>query len=88
MQHCLRSRYLNPTPTPTLDTNPNPHAPPNLSPESKPKPNPNQVCVLEEALGFEIYILLGGLALTGSLLCFAAYSKVKVRLAGADILEP
>ena len=53
-----------------------------------PNPNPNQVCVLEEALGFEVYILLGGLALTVSLLCFAAYSKVKIRLTGADILEP
>jgi len=61
-------------PDPTLDIHPN--------------PIPNQVCTLETALGFEIYILLGGLALTGSLLFFAAYSKVKVRLAGADILEP
>ena len=34
-----------------------------------------------------MYILLGGLAVTGSVLCFAAYSRVKVRLAGADILS-
>ena len=34
-----------------------------------------------------MYILLGGLAVTGSVLCFAAYSRVKVRLAGADVLS-
>ena len=38
-------------------------------------------------LGFEIYILLGGLGLTVAVLCFAAYSKVKVKLSGADILS-
>ena len=47
----------------------------------------NIVCALDNALGFEMYILLGGLVVTGSVLCFAAYSKVKVRLAGADILS-
>ena len=47
----------------------------------------NLVCALDEALGFEMYILLGGLAVTGSVLCFAAYSRVKVRLAGADVLS-
>jgi hypothetical protein len=34
-----------------------------------------------------MYILLGGLVVTGLVLCFAAYSKIKVRLAGAGILE-
>ena len=38
-------------------------------------------------LGFEIYILLGGLGLTVAVLCFAAYSKVRVKLSGADILS-
>jgi len=34
-----------------------------------------------------MYILLGGLVVTGLVLCFAAYSKIKIRLAGAGILE-
>ena len=38
-------------------------------------------------LGFEIYILLGGLGLTVAVLCFAAYSKLRVKLSGADILS-
>ena len=36
--------------------------------------------------GFEVYILLGGIGLTVAVLCFAAYSKVRVKLSGADIL--
>eukprot|EP00964_Phaeocystis_antarctica_P025596 scaffold14410_cov60-Phaeocystis_antarctica.AAC.1 len=34
-----------------------------------------------------MYILLGGLGLTVAVLCFAAYSKVQVKLSGADILS-
>jgi len=41
----------------------------------------------DTSLGFEIYILLGGLGLTAAVLCFAAYSKVRVKLSGADILS-
>ena len=41
----------------------------------------------DTSLGFEIYILLGGLGLTAAVLCFAAYSKVQVKLSGADILS-
>ena len=37
--------------------------------------------------GFEIYILLGGIGLTVAVLCFAAYSKVRAKLSGADILS-
>ena len=46
----------------------------------------NVLCV-DANLGFEIYILLGGLGLTVAVLCFAAYSKVQVKLSGADILS-
>ena len=46
----------------------------------------NVFCV-DVNLGFEIYILLGGLGLTVAVLCFAAYSKVRVKLSGADILS-
>ena len=46
----------------------------------------NVLCV-DTNLGFEIYILLGGLGLTVAVLCFAAYSKVSVKLSGADILS-
>ena len=46
----------------------------------------NVFCV-DANLGFEIYILLGGLGLTVAVLCFAAYSKVRVKLSGADILS-
>ena len=35
-----------------------PNLSPTPAPEIKPKPNPDQACVLEEALGFEVYILL------------------------------
>jgi len=38
-------------------------------------------------LGYEIYILLGGIGLTVAVLCFAAYSKVQVKLSGAEILS-
>ena len=44
------------------------------------------LCV-DDTLGFEMYILPGGLALTVAMLCFAAYSKVKVKLSCADILS-
>ena len=44
-------------------------------------------CVGDANLGFEIYILLGGLGVTVAVLCFAAYSKVRVKLSGADILS-
>ena len=44
-------------------------------------------CSVDATLGFEVYVLLGGLALTGAVLIFAAYSKVKVKLACADILS-
>ena len=37
--------------------------------------------------GFEIYIVLGGISLTVAVLCFAAYSKVRVKLSVADILS-
>ena len=37
--------------------------------------------------GFEVYILLGGIGLTVAVLCFAAYSKVRIKLSGADILS-
>ena len=35
-------------------------------------------------IGFEMYILLGGLGLTVAVLCFAAYSKVQVQLSSAE----
>lgn len=38
-------------------------------------------------LGPEIYILLGGLILTVAVLCYAAYSKVRVKLSAMDILS-
>ena len=38
-------------------------------------------------LGYEIYILLGGIGLTVAVLCFAAYSKVRVKLSSADVLS-
>ena len=47
----------------------------------------NVFCSVDATLGFELYILLGGLALTGVVLIFAAYSKVRVKLSGADILS-
>ena len=47
----------------------------------------NVFCSVDATLGFEVYVLLGGLALTGAVLIFAAYSKVKVKLACADILS-
>jgi hypothetical protein len=47
----------------------------------------NVFCVVDANLGFEIYILLGGIGLTVAVLCFAAYSKVRVKLSGADILS-
>ena len=37
--------------------------------------------------GFEIYIVLGGISLTVAVLCFAAYSKIRIKLSGADILS-
>ena len=46
----------------------------------------NVFCV-DANLGYEIYILLGGIGLTVAVLCFAAYSKVRVKLSGADILS-
>ena len=46
----------------------------------------NVFCV-DADLGFEIYILLGGIGLTVAVLCFAAYSKVRVKLSGADVLS-
>ena len=46
----------------------------------------NVLCV-DADLGFEIYILLGGIGLTVAVLCFAAYSKVRVKLSGADTLS-
>ena len=46
----------------------------------------NVFCV-DADLGFEIYILLGGIGLTVAMLCFAAYSKVRVNLSGADTLS-
>jgi len=46
----------------------------------------NVFCV-DGDLGFEIYILLGGIGLTVAMLCFAAYSKVRVKLSSADILS-
>ena len=46
----------------------------------------NVLCV-DADLGFEIYILLGGIGLTVAVLCFAAYSKVRVKLSGADVLS-
>ena len=46
----------------------------------------NVLCV-DTNLGFEIYILLGGISLTVAVLCFAAYSKVRVKLSGADTLS-
>ena len=45
------------------------------------------LCVNENSLGFEVYILLGGLCLTVAVLCFAAYSKLQVRLSAAEILS-
>jgi len=45
------------------------------------------VLCVDANLGFEIYILLGGIGLTVAVLCFAAYSKVKVRLSGAGIIS-
>ena len=47
----------------------------------------NVFCVVDANLGFEIYILLGGIGLTVAVLCFAAYSKVQVKLSGAEILS-
>jgi len=46
----------------------------------------NVLCV-DADLGFEIYILLGGIGLTVAVLCFAAYSKVRVKLSSADVLS-
>ena len=46
----------------------------------------NVFCV-DANLGYEIYILLGGIGLTVAVLCFAAYSKVQVKLSGAEILS-
>ena len=46
----------------------------------------NVLCVYV-GLGFEIYILLGGLGLTVAVLCFATYSKVEAKLSGTDILS-
>ena len=75
-----------------------PSAPPSAPPPSSPWEDTsidgaggddvtcNVFCV-DTNLGFEIYILLGGLGLTVAVLCFAAYSKVKVKLSGADILS-
>jgi len=45
------------------------------------------LCVNENSLGFEVYILLGGLCLTVAVLCFAAYSKLQVKLSAAEILS-
>ena len=47
----------------------------------------NVLCVNENSLGFEVYILLGGLGLTVAVLCFAAYSKLQVKLSAAEILS-
>ena len=75
-----------------------PSAPPSAPPPSSPWEDTsidgaegddvtcNVFCV-DVNLGFEIYILLGGLGLTVAVLCFAAYSKVRVKLSGADILS-
>ena len=71
--------------------------PPSVPPSAPPPSSPwedtegedvtcNVFCV-DANLGFEIYILLGGLGLTVAVLCFAAYSKVRVKLSGADILS-
>jgi len=45
------------------------------------------VFCVDANLGYEIYILLGGIGLTVAVLCFAAYSKVQVKLSGAEILS-
>jgi hypothetical protein len=75
-----------------------PSAPPSMPPPSSPWEDTsidgaggddvicNVFCV-DAKLGFEIYILLGGIGLTVAVLCFAAYSKVRVKLSGADILS-
>jgi hypothetical protein len=74
-----------------------PSAPPSMPPPSSPWEDTsidgadgddvtcNVFCVAN--LGFEIYILLGGIGLTMAVLCFAAYSKVRVKLSCADILS-
>ena len=75
-----------------------PSAPPSMPPPSSPWEDTsidgadgddvtcNVFCV-DANLGFEIYILLGGIGLTMAVLCFAAYSKVRVKLSCADILS-
>ena len=75
-----------------------PSAPPSMPPPSSPWEDTsidgaggddvicNVFCV-DAKLGFEIYILLGGIGLTVAVLCFAAYSKVRVKLSGADVLS-
>ena len=69
---------------------PPPSAPPPSSPsedtEGEDVVTCNVFCV-DANLGFEIYILLGGLGLTVAVLCLSAYSKVQVKLSGADILS-
>ena len=46
----------------------------------------NMLCIIGK-FGFEIYVLVGGLCLTVVMLGFATYSKVRVKLSGADILS-
>ena len=60
-----------------------------VPPSAPPPSSPREDTSADGAgkLGFEIYFLVGGLCLTVAMLCFAAYSKVRVKLSGADILS-
>ena len=60
---------------------------PQQAPPTPPPPTGGDDVTCNVFCGFEIYILLGGIGLTVAVLCFAAYSKVRIKLSGADTLS-